>query len=84
MTLTEMLEHQENHRPLTTEIVKYVFKEWLGEVGLPDYYVELPHDLTENATQLTRDLLVILVDEPDETWPSEGYFKNPSRFEGGI
>ena len=76
MTLTEMLEQQANHRPLTTEIVKDIFKEWLREVGLPDYYVHLPHDLTENATQLTRDLLVILADEPS-------YFKN-ERFEGGT
>ena len=76
MTLTEMLEQQSNHRPLTVDIVKDVFKEWLGEVGLPDYYVELRHDITKNATRLTRDLLVILVGEP-------GYFEN-ERFERGT
>ena len=34
MTLTEMLKQQEKHRPLTTEIVKDVFKKWLEEISL--------------------------------------------------
>ena len=37
MTLTEMLEQQSNHRPLTVEIVKDVFKEWLKDIALGQY-----------------------------------------------
>ena len=58
MTLTEMLEKQSNHRPLTVEIVKDVFKEWLREIalgGLQDNAMDVLH---------IRHDLITMVDEP--------------------
>lgn len=67
MTLTEMLEQQENHRPLTVEIVKGVFKKWLDEITLGALQDKLLEDIN------IRKDLIIMVDEP-------GYFEN-ERFE---
>ena len=47
---------------LTT--IKDTYKEWLRTVELPDYYVSDDHDVTFNATESTRQLLITLVDEP--------------------
>jgi|TARA_R100001530_G_scaffold34985_2_gene27339 hypothetical protein len=67
MTLTEMLEQQENHMPLTVKIVKGVFKKWLAEITLGALQDKLLEDIN------IRKDLIIMVDEP-------GYFEN-ERFE---
>ena len=76
MTLTEMLEQQSNHRPLTVEIVKDVFKEWLSHIGMPSYQTLGKYGNGFDATKSLRDLLVIMVDEPS-------YSEN-ERFERGT
>ncbi|KKM70803.1 hypothetical protein LCGC14_1436980 [marine sediment metagenome] len=81
MTLTEMLEQQNNHRPLTTEIVKDVFKKWLEEVGLPSYQTPGKHGNCFDATKSLRDLIIILVDEP--SYSENERFEN-ERFERGT
>lgn len=74
-TLTEMLDKILNDTPPESQAekeanyceikcIKDTFKEWLKSVGLTDYYQEGLHDVTFNATQSIRDLLIILVDEP--------------------
>ncbi len=70
MTLTEMLEQQSNHRPLTPEIVKDIFKKWLEEGSLGGVQDRAMYDLN-----ITHDL-IMMVDEPT-------YFEN-ERFEGGT
>ena len=58
MTLTEMLEQQSNHRPLTVDIVKDVFKEWLKDIAPGTY-----QDMMMEAHNIRHDL-IIMVDEP--------------------
>jgi len=56
-TLTEMLREDmldAEPYPDAVDKVKQIFKEWLGEVGLPVY----------TPTESIRKLLITLVDEP--------------------
>ena len=62
MTLTEMLgELQIRH---SKKEIKDVFKQWLKEVGLPDHDTVGKGGCIFSATVSTRDLLILLVDEP--------------------
>jgi len=67
MTLTEMLDNKSceiSDRLLTPGDAGRVFKKWLKEVGLPQYYSYDRDGHSFNATESTRQLLVTLVDEP--------------------
>lgn len=73
MTLTEMLRESLHMEPecdaeaiaiedtLTT--IKTTVAQWLEEVGLPDYF-HSDGQYSFNSTVVTRQLLVLLVDEP--------------------
>lgn len=61
MTLTEMLKEI---NPDDVELNREVFKEWLKEVGLPDYQVIGKNFHQFSATESLRKLLITLVDEP--------------------
>jgi len=76
MTLTEMLYKAINDTPPESqpekeanfyelECIKKVFKQWLKEVGLPDYFSINRDGKGFNATESIRQLLITLVDEPD-------------------
>ena len=70
MTLTEMLEQQSNHRPLTVGIVKDVFKEWLEEISLGATQDRAMYDLN-----ISHDLIIMVDDS--------SYFEN-EHFERGT
>ena len=68
-TLTEAMEKEKYsrliHHPLTIMEAREAVKDWLKEVGLPDYY-SIDRDSQEfNATSSLRRLLITLVDEPN-------------------
>ena len=65
MTLTEMLKvvlPDDNEPELGP--MKIIFKQWLKEVGLPDHDTIGKGGYIFSATESTRDLLILLVDEP--------------------
>ncbi len=67
MTLTEMLGNkaQKHHESFILIVdAKDVFTQWLKEVGLPDHDTIGKGGCIFNATESTRDLLILLVDEP--------------------
>jgi len=70
MTLKEMLNKEAHHHEDMDEGAEiYVddairlFKEWLKEVGLPDYYVIDRDGNGLYATGSLRQLIIVLVDE---------------------
>ena len=62
MALTEMLAKEVKH----PEPVKEVFKQWLKEVGLPDHDTIGKGGYIFSATESTRELLILLIDEPSK------------------
>ena len=70
MTLTEMLEEHFGEKPWGAgtqwelDTIKGIFKRWLKEVGLPDHDTVGKGGCIFSATESTRDLLILLVDEP--------------------
>lgn len=68
LTLTDYLKRYAippQHNLVSVEKAKQAVKEWLKEVGLPDYWVEgMATKPNFSATESLRNLLVILVDEP--------------------
>lgn len=74
MTLTEMLEKKMPESPLeyhwsgvytnTSEKSKEAFKDWLKDVGLPDYDTIGKGGVIFSATDSLRKLLILLIDEP--------------------
>ena len=67
MTLTEMLEKHDTYPGgIPIQTIKDTFKQWLKEVGLPDYDTIGKGGFIFSATESTRDLLILLVDEPSK------------------
>ncbi len=66
MTLAEMLEEKSKYPGsiLHVDETKEIFKQWLKEVGLPDHDTVGKGGCIFSATESTRDLLILLVDEP--------------------
>ena len=68
MTLTEMLEEESKELGsiLRVSETKEIFKQWLKEVGLSDHDTIGKGGYIFSATESTRDLLILLVDEPSK------------------
>jgi len=54
---------QEKDHEQYTQLLREMFKKWLAEVGLPDYF-SIKGDTAFNSTESIRKLLITLVDEP--------------------
>ena len=71
MTLTEMLRNnlalnRSNLAEQELTIIKGTFEKWLKDVGLPDHDTIGKGGYIFSATESTRELLILLVDEPSK------------------
>ena len=67
MTLTEMLEKHDTYPGgIPIQTIKDTFKQWLKEVGLSDHDTIGKGGCIFSATESTRKLLILLVDEPSK------------------
>lgn len=65
MTLAEILRRERVYsNGCGVEDIKEAFKNWLREVGLPDYFASNRDGAPFNTTESIRQLLINLVDEP--------------------